>query len=533
VERIREEGRVSFNPDQARDSSGKWTSAGGVALPVPVAVTQPKSGAATDVAYRAGQVAYFAQRIHKHVAAFHAAKTDEERAKAALTATKAMAHMKAALAATKANAKTEYEQKLHQSAKQIAAVATAAHGTTVGAPKQAETPKPPSPADKAAKMQAMHLQDVAEKASLDAVDSAGHHAAMMAHVKAANAFNALGDKESALHHEQNVTAHAAAFTSHKDQEEAATHQKEAAALKALEHQQKAGAIEAKASTPVAPQSTGQSPKPLSDKAKDSLVKMRDAYQDAQIAHQAGDYKTAQLKYQEASAYASIVKQETATPEKNSPQWAEAHEVQQKAVKAGSDIENTQPPQPGGNIPKAYGNAMGDRLEEKATATEKSALSDYTGPGYGAINEALRDGGEHKRAAALDSVLAKGETFDHDVVVHRGVNGQQFYKKLGVGGTYAELSYSSTSFGDKSAFSTHDTQLHMTIAPGIPLAAVKSLSEHSGENEILLPRGLRVTVERMETIGSQLHVHVRVEKMTDSELKAAQQATRTVKLWKHV
>lgn len=149
-----------------------------------------------------------------------------------------------------------------------------------------------------------------------------------------------------------------------------------------------------------------------------------------------------------------------------------------------------------------------------TKGEKDAALKYSGSAYVSINAALRAGKGHPVTKELDKALDKA-TVQKDIVVHRGISGDFANQlgSLGVGDTFHDKAYVSTSAGKSSAFGGQ-AEVHITVPKGMKAGPIPSHSP--GEREYLIPRNTRFEVTHIEKATSggmfpqaKLHIHVRV------------------------
>jgi len=122
-----------------------------------------------------------------------------------------------------------------------------------------------------------------------------------------------------------------------------------------------------------------------------------------------------------------------------------------------------------------------------TSSQKNAAKSYTGSGYASMNKSLRAGGSLSGQSKDFNDWLMSAEFPQDVTLHRKVGGEYatiLKSILGPGAKFYEKGFSSTS--------THDgvwhgsVHLKINVKKGHKGAAVKHLSEHAGENEVVLP-----------------------------------------------
>jgi len=165
---------------------------------------------------------------------------------------------------------------------------------------------------------------------------------------------------------------------------------------------------------------------------------------------------------------------------------------------------------------------------------KEAVDSYSGSGYSGINAALRQAKveawnsgtsalttlskeQAMRVAALDVVTRVGLREPPPSEVYRGVKSNDFTRyvdSLGVGQTFTDSGFVSTStewwtannFGNASG----GTIMKIKTRQGL---SIKAWSSHSGENEVLLPRGSRFKITSKEwryTPGTGARLYIEAE-----------------------
>jgi ADP-ribosyltransferase exoenzyme len=148
--------------------------------------------------------------------------------------------------------------------------------------------------------------------------------------------------------------------------------------------------------------------------------------------------------------------------------------------------------------------------EKLTSAQKSSVKAYTGNSYVGINgppKGLRypppESAYAKHIKNIDEAMKK-TPLAQDTLVHRGVNGLATLNAHGVGDTFGDNGYSSTSIRADTAFDHKDVMMHISVPKGYP-ALVIGNSAVPHENEILLARGAQFKITKKEMIGSKLHI----------------------------
>lgn len=151
--------------------------------------------------------------------------------------------------------------------------------------------------------------------------------------------------------------------------------------------------------------------------------------------------------------------------------------------------------------------------------EQRALSYYQGSGYGPINGGLRTTkgkGENGDTMALDRALAR-KPLAEDVILKRGTDTREFVDNLpgidvGYGADLSALAgqqvtlhgYTSTSVGGQAAFSTHEVQMRIRAPKGTGAFFMdrnpQASASYRAEREVLLERGLTLTILKAEKVG---------------------------------
>lgn len=134
-----------------------------------------------------------------------------------------------------------------------------------------------------------------------------------------------------------------------------------------------------------------------------------------------------------------------------------------------------------------------------TATQKSAISHYTGSGYGSMNGALRGGSPLSgQSKELQDYLMTC-SFPEDGVVYRGIKGEyakHIKSALVKGSIFQDKGFSSTSAKSDMGFNSEGTEMRMKIhvKKGAKGAAVHHISSHGmGEAEAIFAAGTRFRV----------------------------------------
>lgn len=164
-----------------------------------------------------------------------------------------------------------------------------------------------------------------------------------------------------------------------------------------------------------------------------------------------------------------------------------------------------------------------------TADERSAVSRYTGRGYGLVNEGLRGKPPahpkqrqlfQETVRELDSAMKKSKT-PEPVVVHRDV-GDAYLKALGadfdnpaqmqalVGKQFKESGYLSTSVGAKSSNMRGSVDLSISVPAGYPALNVMQMSGFAAdERELLLGRGAKYVVKSVRKVRGRWAMEIEI------------------------
>lgn len=159
------------------------------------------------------------------------------------------------------------------------------------------------------------------------------------------------------------------------------------------------------------------------------------------------------------------------------------------------------------------------------STQRDAIITYTGSSYEGMNSILRTGSMpsyswwvkedmEKAIKGLDDFFAspKGK-LKEKTLVHRGVKGGPLLEAfkdgtLGVGDVIEDKGYSSTSV--KASFASnwigYDKIVAVITAPkGSRAAYVEPITSNSGEYEMLLDRGAKFRVDKIDKSNNKVHI----------------------------
>lgn len=193
-------------------------------------------------------------------------------------------------------------------------------------------------------------------------------------------------------------------------------------------------------------------------------------------------------------------------------------------------------------------AHGVAQVKKLTSEEKAVVSSYTGSAFTALNKAVGKAGTAKmqgaaaehissyqksQMKAMDAAFAK-TTLGKNVKLRRNMPQKYFWEQLGiglekvstmtqadldkmVGKVYKETAFSSTSmrsnFSSSFAKETSNTGgaiLRIRAGASMPGLRAKSISNHEGEDEVILPRGTTYVIRKIVPVNSdnfKFEVHV--------------------------
>lgn len=217
-----------------------------------------------------------------------------------------------------------------------------------------------------------------------------------------------------------------------------------------------------------------------------------------------------------------------TPEgKAKAQEAKASLLAAEEVAAAAKApEDNQPPLPAdsvlfGVISTTKARQLQNEAEPWKTP-ERLGLEHYTGGNFRPMNRWLRGQNptiteEDKRAIERASAGMRPST--ENILLHRGTGFEQFGHVDAetiwglTGKLVQDKGFLSTSVGGRAAFSGQ-VMMEVECPKGTPMAYVDHISKHSGENEMLLQKGLYYRVLRIEkkTVGysTTFVVRLRVE-----------------------
>lgn len=196
------------------------------------------------------------------------------------------------------------------------------------------------------------------------------------------------------------------------------------------------------------------------------------------------------------------KKAASTPKAAPPKpQSSAEKIAAKATQPAAAPKATVPPVKA--KPRAVNAAEKKASLEGLSGQQVKSLKAYTGSAYKPINNGLRDGkvpAKYKAdIEAIDAALAS-KKFTEPVKVYRTVGGGAFGLSHGSspaelkGKIFTEHGFMSTSTTNQR-FPVSPPPVHITmeVPPGIGGAYVDPISKFQGENEMLLPRGMRYAI----------------------------------------
>ena len=155
--------------------------------------------------------------------------------------------------------------------------------------------------------------------------------------------------------------------------------------------------------------------------------------------------------------------------------------------------------------EAAANRKVTESEEHLPPAIVQSIKHYTNGSYGDLNRNLRQGkpmneAQATLAAHLDEALAKSKTVE-DIVVYRGLGSgaEKFFgDSVTVGTVLIDNGYISTSKAKDKSF--NGTKCRINVKKGSRAIDVSTMSLHSHEKEVLLPRGSMFKVTGVAPTG---------------------------------
>jgi hypothetical protein len=145
------------------------------------------------------------------------------------------------------------------------------------------------------------------------------------------------------------------------------------------------------------------------------------------------------------------------------------------------------------------------IKPHLTADQESALSYYTGDGFHSLNAALRSGDlsrDPEMIKLLDSAMSP---LPDDLITSRRVDAKAFGltdadigKVAGLKGKQiSDAAYMSTSPGGLYGGGLGGVTMHLAVPKGTPAIPASAFSRNPHETELLLGRGQKISVSRVE------------------------------------
>jgi len=145
-----------------------------------------------------------------------------------------------------------------------------------------------------------------------------------------------------------------------------------------------------------------------------------------------------------------------------------------------------------------------------TSEERQAVKGYTGSGYTAINEALRNSQQvkgldlAKRIRLIDKAIAKA-TVEQDVIIGRKTNNPTWKTNAKAGQVVQDNGFLSSSVTEGTW--SGDIYLNILVRKGSNALLVQGISNHPDEDEVMLPRGSQFHVLKREEKGGATVLYV--------------------------
>lgn len=187
--------------------------------------------------------------------------------------------------------------------------------------------------------------------------------------------------------------------------------------------------------------------------------------------------------------------------------------------AAKKMEASQPPLPADSalfqqltVDQAHALQAAMTRDRPWSAREKRDLKHYTGSNYTAMNgylRGIRPNIDERNKNAIDGCREGMRPSPENILVHRGTGLSQFgIENENViwaltGKTVEDKGFLSTSVGGRAAFGGK-VLMEIEVPKGTPMAFVKSVSNYSSENEMLLQAGLKYKVLRVSVEGTGLY-----------------------------
>lgn len=270
-------------------------------------------------------------------------------------------------------------------------------------------------------------------------------------------------------------------------------------------------------------------------------------------HQAAIAKHTEAHAKAALAHAKAVETHTKAKERLAKAQAKEQAAEAKAKKAqsseapkssGSDLSGkpatkTTTTKPGdvngqktaGNKPepKALSESQYNKLalhaETRVDDGNRSGLTFYSSNEYSIINNALRGRSmegytdNHYNAIRQVDIALNKVRAQHDMLVYRGVANKSLVAGLKPGDVFHDKAFVSTTSSHSVAYDgfaggAGGAVFHITVPKGSRAYPMGTVSKYPDEREILLPRGSRLQVSKIEHVDGIIRVHATA--ITDKE-----------------
>lgn len=188
----------------------------------------------------------------------------------------------------------------------------------------------------------------------------------------------------------------------------------------------------------------------------------------------------------------------------------------QAQAKADEMKKNMPPLPGDSDQfKVIDGTIARQIQDAATPwtrEQREALRTYTGGSYRQMNNTLREG--RRPTPTIQNAIDGMRPVDRPFLVRRGtgysqfgVNSQEELMAL-VGETVADKGFMSTSVGGEAAFGGA-VKMEIEVVKGTKGAYVQHISHYPGEREFVISPGTKMKVLRVDTLGYQTVVRLRV------------------------
>lgn len=160
-------------------------------------------------------------------------------------------------------------------------------------------------------------------------------------------------------------------------------------------------------------------------------------------------------------------------------------------------------------------SLGYNAYEKMNQTQKTSLVEYTGGGYQAQNDSLREGKPSSSASATaNGVMKNMIPLPEGQFLSRKHGGVSDWSAITPGTVISDRGMLSTSTNQNVWHGT--THLRLAVGPGVKGVPVDKFSENKGEKEVVLPPNQRIMVTRVESVKGQHTVYGVILPTQDSQ-----------------